>query len=61
MIPEPLIIPALVFAATVGGIKVGLNGTKERTKRIEDKVDNIGTRVARIEGHLGVESANSGD
>lgn len=59
---ESLLVPALAFAASWGGVRVTLNGTKKRVENIEAKTDKIGEdvthvreRVARIEGKLGVE------
>lgn len=38
--------------AAAGGVKVALNGTKERVKKLETKHDDQAERLARIEGKL---------
>jgi hypothetical protein len=59
MIPENLLLPVLAFAASWGGVRVSLNGTKKRVEDIDKNVRGIDVRVARIEGRLGVEPADS--
>lgn len=51
------LIPLLTLAAAAGGVKVSLNGTKQRVERIETKLDtlietsaNTRERVAALEG-----------
>ena len=48
--------PLITLGAVYGGIKVGLNGTRERVKRVEQRTDEqdkqlsqINTAVARVE------------
>lgn len=60
---DPSIIPWAVSAAVsagaaFAGVKVGLNGQKERLVRVEDRLERvdqavgrISTQVARLEGH----------
>jgi hypothetical protein len=56
------LIPLLTLAAAAGGVKVSLNGTKERVQRIETKLDTLietsattRERVATLEGVLEAE------
>lgn len=55
-----LVTPVLTIGAAWGGIKVGLNGTKESVRRIENTVTKIDGQVdqnrvdiATLKGQLG--------
>jgi hypothetical protein len=52
-------VPFLTVGAAWGGVKMGLNGMGKRVdqidkrgQRLEDKVDILGERVARVETKL---------
>ena len=58
---EALLVPALAFAASWGGVRASLNGTKKRVETIDAKTDeirkdvtNVRERVAKIEGALDI-------
>jgi hypothetical protein len=56
---DALIIPVLAFAASWGGIRVSLNGTRENVREIKGDVKDIkrdvsshGERIAGVEARL---------
>lgn len=55
MAMETLLLPLLAFAASWGGVRVSLNGTKKRVEKIDDTVQDINVRLGRVEGKLDVD------
>ena len=52
---EMLVPPALMFAASYGGIRTALAQLIKRVETVEGKVDVVVLKVAKLEGALGVD------
>lgn len=46
-------IPLLTFAGAIGGAKVALNGTKERVKNMDEKIDaGFAKQAEKLDKHI---------